>query len=101
MADAIKKPIVPLKLDSKMTWPPEGPMSMVFTQLVYINFCKPNEDVQNDWNCPQFTELIDKMKQHLDIPSNVTSAPGAPPKSQLALLSSSPPPVCITSRFFC
>ena len=45
LADAIKKPIVPLLLE-KMTWPPEGPMSMVFTQLLYINFCKPDVGVQ-------------------------------------------------------
>jgi hypothetical protein len=45
LADAIKKPIIPLLLES-ITWPPEGPMSMVFTQLLYINFCKPNTDVQ-------------------------------------------------------
>ena len=95
LADAIKKPIVPLNLESKMTWPPEGPMSMVFTQLVYINFCKPNEDVQNNWNCPQFTELIDKMKQHLDVPPNVPRAPAAPSNSQVALPSPPPPPpVC-------
>lgn len=62
LADALKKPIVPLLLET-MTWPPEGPMSMVFTQLLYINFCKPNQDIQNHWNCPQMEELLGKITQ--------------------------------------
>jgi hypothetical protein len=45
LADAIKKPIIPILLE-KISWPPEGPMSMVFTQLLYIDFCKPNIDIQ-------------------------------------------------------
>lgn len=71
LADALKKPIVPLLLD-KITWPPEGPMSMVFTQLLYINFCKPDISVQDTWDCPQMEELLSKMNAH--IPSMVNSA---------------------------
>jgi hypothetical protein len=67
LADAIKKPIIPLKLDTAMKWPPEGPMSMAFSQMVYINFCKPNEDIQNDWSCPHFDELKDKIAEYLDV----------------------------------
>ena len=39
LADALKKPLVPLLLES-MQWPPAGPMSMAFTQLLYIDFTK-------------------------------------------------------------
>ena len=55
LADALKKPIIPLLLE-KMTWPPEGPMSMVLTQLLYIDFCSKGIDVQKHWESPQFDE---------------------------------------------
>lgn len=70
LADAIKKPIIPLLLE-KMTWPPEGPMAMVFTQLLYINFCKPKEDIQNHWKCEQFEELQKKMDGYLHVEDKV------------------------------
>ena len=64
LADALKKPIIPLLLE-QMTWPPEGPMSMPFTQLVYINFCKPDIEIQNHWKVPQFDELVEKVKGYV------------------------------------
>ncbi|ELT93160.1 hypothetical protein CAPTEDRAFT_72501, partial [Capitella teleta] len=59
LADATKKPIIPLLLE-QMTWPPEGPMAMVLTQLLYIQFHKDPE-VQNRWDGPQFEELLQKI----------------------------------------
>ncbi|XP_067667243.1 uncharacterized protein [Haliotis asinina] len=63
LADALKKPIVPLLLE-KMTWPPSGPMSMVFTQLLYINFGK-DETVQERWDGEKFDELLTTIDQYV------------------------------------
>lgn len=46
LADALKKPLLPLLLE-QMTWPPPGPMSMAMTQLLYINFIKVNFHMNN------------------------------------------------------
>ena len=70
LADALKKPIIPLLLEP-MSWPPEGPMSMVFSQLLYIDFCQPNTDVQRDWKCAQFGQLIKQINGHVDQPNTV------------------------------
>eukprot|EP00058_Branchiostoma_floridae_P022918 XP_002608408.1 hypothetical protein BRAFLDRAFT_95419 [Branchiostoma floridae] len=45
LADALRKPIVPLLLQDT-SWPPEGPMSMAFTELLYID-CR-DERTQNE-----------------------------------------------------
>ncbi|KAK3601444.1 hypothetical protein CHS0354_033571 [Potamilus streckersoni] len=60
LADALKKPIIPLLLEN-MSWPPDGPMSMVFTELLYIN-CFKDEDLQLKWEGPKFEELLSKIK---------------------------------------
>jgi len=65
LADAIKRPIIPLLLEP-MPWPPEGPMSMAFTQLLYVDFCQPSTDVQHDWNCAQFDQLVKQIHGHTD-----------------------------------
>jgi len=70
LADAIKKPIVPLLMEP-MSWPPEGPMSLVFAQLLYIDFCQPTTDVQDNWNCPQFDQLIKQISDHIEKPKTV------------------------------
>ena len=64
LADAIKKPIIPLLLET-IKWPPTGPMSMVFAQLLYIDFCKPDVEIQNHWKCKQMTELHDKLGSYV------------------------------------
>ena len=63
LADALKKPIIPLLME-KSDWPPSGPMSMVFTQLLFINFCK-DETVQLRWDGPKFDELLQQMHMHI------------------------------------
>ncbi|KAK3097094.1 hypothetical protein FSP39_006291 [Pinctada imbricata] len=65
LADALKKPIIPLLME-KSDWPPSGPMSMVFTQLLFINFCK-DESVQLRWDGPKFEELQQKLHQHVPL----------------------------------
>ena len=63
LADALKKPIIPLLLE-QMQWPPDGPMSLVFTELLYINFSK-NETDQNSWKGDKFNELVEKLGQYI------------------------------------
>lgn len=58
-----KKPIIPLKLDA-MDWPPEN-LCIILTDLLFLDFSKPNNDVQNDWNCSQFGELLKSINEHL------------------------------------
>ena len=73
LADALRKPIIPLLLE-KSAWPPEGPMSMVFTQLLYINFTAPDESVQRHWKGAQFDELLSKITAQVQ---PITDAPAA------------------------
>ena len=63
LADALKKPIIPLMLE-QMKWPPDGPMSMVFTELLYINFFS-DEKIQMVWKGEKVNELMEKLKQFI------------------------------------
>ena len=63
LADALKKPIIPLLLE-QMKWPPDGPMSMVFTELLFINFYR-DEGVQTTWQGDKFDELTGKLGQYV------------------------------------
>lgn len=45
LADALKKPLLPLLLE-QMAWPPTGPMSMVLSQLLYINCTKVTSSIR-------------------------------------------------------
>nr|XP_054759991.1 uncharacterized protein LOC129266170 [Lytechinus pictus] len=62
LSDALRKPIIPLLLE-EMVWPPEGPMSMTFTQLLYIDFTK--ETTQARFEDEKFDELIEKINAHV------------------------------------
>ncbi|XP_060592919.1 uncharacterized protein LOC132747533 [Ruditapes philippinarum] len=66
LADALKKPIIPLVLEA-MTWPPDGPMSMVFTELLFINVHR-DQQIQEKWTGPKVDELMGKLKIY--IPDN-------------------------------
>ena len=63
LADALKKPIIPLLLEH-MKWPPDGPMSMVFTELLFINFYR-DDTVQMSWEGERFDELVLKLGQFI------------------------------------
>ena len=65
LADALKKPMIPLLLE-QIKWPPDGPMSMVFTELLYINFYR-DEAVQLTWKCAEYDELISKLGQYVPV----------------------------------
>jgi hypothetical protein len=78
LSDALKKPIIPLLLDD-MTWPPEGPMSMVFTQLLYIDFKDSNSSAQQLWSGTRLDQLISKVDGYLGRKQNVAE-PASPAK---------------------
>ncbi|XP_071965602.1 uncharacterized protein [Antedon mediterranea] len=61
LSDALRRPIIPILLQ-QMTWPPEGPMSMTFTQLLYIDFTK--ESSQESFADEKFDELVAKINEH-------------------------------------
>ncbi|CAF0785788.1 unnamed protein product [Didymodactylos carnosus] len=63
LSDALKKPIIPLLLDST-PWPPPGPMSLVFTEKRYINFCPSNDDMIH-WSGKNFEQLLMKLEQNI------------------------------------
>ena len=75
LADALRKPIIPLLLES-MRWPPDGPMSLVLTPLLYIDFSASDAAAatSRDWKSAKFDELISKIDTHLQ--PSVTSVPG-------------------------
>ena len=79
LADALKKPIVPLLLET-MTWPPEGPMSMVFTQLLYISFIE-NLKSHRVWDGPSFEELLGKLQMYSPV-GEIPAEPGVPSAEQ-------------------
>ncbi|XP_038072189.1 uncharacterized protein LOC119740824 [Patiria miniata] len=64
LTDALRKPIIPL-LMQRMTWPPEGPMSMPFAQLLYID-CT-GESTQKEFRDAKFDELVQKLKEHATV----------------------------------
>ncbi|XP_077997674.1 uncharacterized protein LOC144450813 [Glandiceps talaboti] len=59
LADTLHKPLIPLLLEP-MTWPPEGPMSLPFTQLLYIDFT--NERSQTNFDDAKFEELLQQIR---------------------------------------
>lgn len=59
LADALKKTILPLYLEETSTWPPPGPMSMVFTDKVYIDF---RQTTNNIWKSNNFSKVLERLK---------------------------------------
>ena len=50
-----------------MTWPPEGSMSMLFAQLLYIQFFTYKEYVRGErfWEDAKFAELLAQINYHV------------------------------------
>lgn len=65
LADALKKPIIPLLLE-ETAWPPHGPMSLVFTHLLYIN-CHDDTHLQESWSqaLPPMKQLCEQLANHV------------------------------------
>ncbi|XP_077997700.1 uncharacterized protein LOC144450836 isoform X1 [Glandiceps talaboti] len=66
-ADALKKPLIPVVLEN-MAWPPEGPMALPFTQLLYIDFS--NDESQKNFDDSNFEELLQKLGSYVQRPEN-------------------------------
>ncbi len=67
LADALNKSIVPLLLEETNTWPPHGPMSLVFTEKSFLDFRRSNEKVQpgNIWDNKEFEKILDRLKESI------------------------------------
>lgn len=64
LSDALKKPIIPLLLEETSTWPPAGPMAMVFVEKPYIDF-RHVGDILGRWSGKEFELLLARLKQHV------------------------------------
>lgn len=83
LADNLKKPLIPLLLES-MTWPPPGPMAPILTQLLFINCSR--DGVEESWEGPKFDEIIAMISNHVPTSPTLTGASteAASPKSGVA-----------------
>jgi hypothetical protein len=72
LADALKKPIVPLYVEDTGTWPPAGPMAMVFAEKPYIDF-RRSDDKYGRWFGKEFELVLARLKQ--TIPEVQTERP--------------------------
>ena len=64
LADALKKTVVPVYLEETSTWPPPGPMSMVFTDKLYLDFQRPDGASKNHdvWASNEFDKLLARLR---------------------------------------
>ncbi len=60
---ALKKPVIPLKLDKALPWPLPGELGLATSSLLYKDFTTPSEDVQVQWNCPAYGDLVKQIKK--------------------------------------
>jgi hypothetical protein len=60
---ALKKPIIPLKLDKSLPWPLPGELGLATSNLLYKDFTTPFEDVQVTWNCAAYSDLVKQIKK--------------------------------------
>ncbi|CAF3164295.1 unnamed protein product [Rotaria sp. Silwood2] len=64
LANALKKTIAPLYLEETSTWPPPGPMAMIFSDKPFIDFRRPNgmsadADV---WTSKEFEKVLGLLR---------------------------------------
>ena len=72
LSDALQKPIVPLLVEETSTWPPSGPMAMVFAERPYIDFRQANVDTGR-WSGKEFSSVLARLKEsvpevHIETP---------------------------------
>ncbi|PIK54432.1 hypothetical protein BSL78_08645 [Apostichopus japonicus] len=62
LANLLNKPIIPILIEN-IPWPPEGSMSMLFAQLLYIQFFSEGEYVRGKkfWPDDRFHELLGQI----------------------------------------
>ncbi|CAF4671529.1 unnamed protein product [Rotaria sp. Silwood1] len=64
LADALQKPIIPLLLEETSTWPPVGPMSMIFAEKSYIDFRHLKNDNER-WIGKEFELVLARLKHYI------------------------------------
>ncbi|CAF3691039.1 unnamed protein product [Rotaria socialis] len=62
LSDALKRPIIPLLLEETSTWPPEGPMAMVFSEKPFIDFRRATDDSER-WTGKEFESVLARLQQ--------------------------------------
>ncbi len=65
LADALSKPIIPLLLQETSTWPPPGPMALVFADKSYIDCRQTIQQGGNNniWTSKEFQQLLTRLQQ--------------------------------------
>jgi hypothetical protein len=88
LADALEKPIIPLLLEQlNEDWPPAGPMSLVFTGKINIDF---RTHQKNDmWHGQEYDQILVKLQQlipeaHIENPNRNLIEMKRPSSSTLA-----------------
>ena len=61
LADGMEKPIIPLLLE-KLPWPPEGPFSVVFSDLKYLDFTSNTDTL---WDGKVYDDLLRRINQYI------------------------------------
>ncbi|CAF0913617.1 unnamed protein product [Adineta ricciae] len=72
LADALQKLIVPMLIEETGSWPPAGPMSMVFAERSYVDFRREG-DGRERWSGKEFEMVLARLKQA--IPEVETAQP--------------------------
>ena len=62
LADALQKPIVPLLIEDLGSWPPAGPMAMVFAEKPFVDFQRV-DPVRGRWIGKEFEVVLARLKQ--------------------------------------
>jgi hypothetical protein len=64
LADALKKMIIPIYLEETTTWPPSGPMGMVFTDKRFVDFRRGHQAAVNNtlWASKAYDEMLARLR---------------------------------------
>ena len=73
----LKTPFIPLLLEKRtptgtVQWPLEGTVGVILCDKIYIDCCKPDSSVQQQWTCPAFEQLERKLKEIVRVRQNVS-----------------------------
>ncbi|KAJ8028862.1 hypothetical protein HOLleu_28108 [Holothuria leucospilota] len=74
LANLLNKSIIPILIEN-ISWPPEGSMSMLFAQLLYIQFFSEGEYVRGEkfWPDDKFCELLGQINYQAAPDPNITT----------------------------
>ncbi|GIY91755.1 death domain-containing protein [Caerostris extrusa] len=99
LADVLRKPIVPIILES-MPWPPPGALALILSSLVYIDLCgiggHGGNGKQTDWES-KFSNIVERLS-HFISPSFLSPRMTNPPSEKH--VASSPPVLIRNQRSF-